>query len=69
VHVELLIETIWLRNWTEELMPDTVKKYVGLMKPDPDDKVQTGRHPGLDVPGRSRGIAPDMSPRGGGRPY
>jgi hypothetical protein len=33
VEAELIIETIWLREWTEPLMPDEVKRYLGLLAP------------------------------------
>ncbi len=34
VQASIVIETIWLREWTEQLMPDQTKKYVGLLEPD-----------------------------------
>ena len=34
VHASLLIETIWLRQWTVPFMPDKTKQYVGLMEPE-----------------------------------
>ena len=34
VDVSMIVETIWLRDWTKELMPDVVKQYVGLMEPE-----------------------------------
>ena len=33
VDVELIIETLWLRDWTSKLMPEVVKQYVGLLPP------------------------------------
>ncbi|MFW5682995.1 MAG: hypothetical protein ACOC1G_08325, partial [Phycisphaeraceae bacterium] len=33
VEVMLLIESIWLRSWTESLMPDTTKRYLGIIEP------------------------------------
>jgi hypothetical protein len=33
VEVELIIETLWLREWTSALMPDPVKQYLGLLEP------------------------------------
>ena len=33
VDVELIIETLWLRDWTKDLMPEPVKQYVGLEPP------------------------------------
>ncbi len=33
VDVSLIVETIWLRDWTKDLMPDTVQQYVGLIEP------------------------------------
>jgi len=34
VQVDLLIETIWLRDWTRELMPEGTKLYLGVITPD-----------------------------------
>lgn len=33
VKVNLLIESIWLRSWTEPLMPETTKRYLGILEP------------------------------------
>lgn len=33
VRVTMVIETIWLREWTEGLMPDKTKQYLGLAEP------------------------------------
>ena len=33
VDVSLIVETIWLRDWTKQLMPETVQQYVGLIDP------------------------------------
>ncbi|MEM8738501.1 MAG: hypothetical protein AAGG38_08505 [Planctomycetota bacterium] len=33
VEVEMIIESLWLREWTAELMPDDVKSYVGIDPP------------------------------------
>lgn len=33
VEVELIVETLWLREWTAELMPEDVQVYVGLKDP------------------------------------
>src|SRR5690606_17877022 len=32
--VTMLIETLWLRDWTLELMPDRVKERLGIAKPE-----------------------------------
>lgn len=42
VEVEIIIETLWLRDWTSELMPEDVKVYVGLADP------PEGETPGMD---------------------
>lgn len=36
VEVEMIIETIWLREWTAALMPEDVKIYLGLVEPPVD---------------------------------
>ena len=36
VKAEFIIETLWLREWTADLMPPKVKQYVGLAEPDVD---------------------------------
>lgn len=33
VQVDILIETIWLREWTKEYMPEAIKKKLGLADP------------------------------------
>ena len=33
VRAEFIIETLWLREWTADLMPPKVKQYVGLAEP------------------------------------
>ena len=34
VQIDMLIETIWLRDWTSKIMPDKTLQYVGLKEPD-----------------------------------
>lgn len=36
VQVDMLIETIWLREWTSKYMPPIVKQYLGLVPPTGD---------------------------------
>ena len=38
VQATMVIETIWLREWTEPLMPQRVRSYVGIDPPE----LQTG---------------------------
>jgi len=45
VEVEMIIETLWLREWTSKLMPQDTKVYVGLEAP-PVDATQPGVNPG-----------------------
>ncbi len=33
IDVSMIVETIWLRDWTKDLMPETVQQYVGLVEP------------------------------------
>ena len=35
VEVELLVETLWFREWAGRLMPEAVQIYVGLAEPPP----------------------------------
>lgn len=37
VRVEMTVETIWLRSWTEPMMPDSVKKRLGIPVEDEDN--------------------------------
>ncbi|MEX0885810.1 MAG: hypothetical protein WD009_05145 [Phycisphaeraceae bacterium] len=39
VQAELVVETIWLRAWTERLMPSIVRQYVGI--DEPGEELQT----------------------------
>ena len=41
VEVEMIVETLWLRDWTAALMPEDVKVYVGLAEP-PEDALPAG---------------------------
>lgn len=36
VQVDMLIETIWMREWTQHLMPATVKQRLGIAEPAPE---------------------------------
>lgn len=36
VQADLEIETLWLRDWTVELMPDSVKEHFGIVVPEPE---------------------------------
>ena len=47
VEVEMIIESLWLREWTAELMPEDVQVYVGLLDP----PAGTTGQPGMGVPG------------------
>jgi len=38
VEARLLIETLWLREWTEPLMPDDVREYMGLERRDASEE-------------------------------
>lgn len=62
VEVEMIIETLWLREWTSKLMPEDTKIYVGLLDP-PADAVQPGFGGGF--PGSEFGGYPGQ---GGGYP-
>ncbi len=43
VQVDMLIETIWLREWTKEFMPQQIKQKLGLAEPAPVEAVdETG---------------------------
>lgn len=42
VEAELIVETLWLRDWTAKLMPEDVKVYVGLADPPVDAVPNTG---------------------------
>lgn len=53
VEVTLLIESIWLRTWTEPLMPDTTKRYLGILEPEEDP--QSGNAGGFGGPGSEGG--------------
>ncbi len=63
VDVELIIETIWLRDWTAQLMPQDVKVYVGLAPPPtgtgPGGMDAYGGYGGYDPYGGAGGYAPD----------
>ncbi|MEX2670527.1 MAG: hypothetical protein WD294_00315 [Phycisphaeraceae bacterium] len=37
VEAEMIIETIWLREWTESMMPERVKEYLGLIEVEAED--------------------------------
>ena len=37
VQITMVIETIWLREWTEGLMPERTKQYLGLLEPPADE--------------------------------
>ncbi|MEE9403796.1 MAG: hypothetical protein V3V20_02785 [Algisphaera sp.] len=63
VDAELIIETVWLRDWTKELMPDVVQQYVGLTGP--SDEVGTSDGGGYDGGG---GPPPGYGGGGGGPP-
>ncbi len=34
VEVDMVIETLWMREWTEPLMPDKTREYVGIDEPE-----------------------------------
>lgn len=61
VEVEMIIETLWLREWTSKLMPEDTKIYVGLLDP-PADAVQ----PGFDGGGFGGGGYPGQGGYPGG---
>lgn len=63
VEVEMIVETLWLRDWTSKLMPEDVKIYVGLLDP-PADAIQ----PGFDGGGYPGGGYPGGGYPGGGYP-
>ena len=71
VRVELVIETIWLREWTKDLMPDLVRQYVGLDEPTDALNQAPGLSPGGFGPGGfgppgSLGPPGNLGPPGGG---
>ena len=41
VHVEMVIETIWLRNWTSALMPKEIKDELGIVEKPADGAAAT----------------------------
>lgn len=42
VEVEMIVESLWLREWTAKLMPEDTKVYVGLKAPPVDTALQGG---------------------------
>jgi len=36
VRVTLVVESIWLRQWTEPMMPPRVRSYAGIDEPEED---------------------------------
>lgn len=40
VEAELIVESLWFRNWTEKLMPEIVKKKLLIILPEPDPLLQ-----------------------------
>ncbi|MEO0514406.1 MAG: hypothetical protein AAF086_03820 [Planctomycetota bacterium] len=65
VEVEMIIETLWLREWTAKLMPDDTKVYVGLKAPPAEATLPGGGYPGEGYPG---GGYPGGGYPGGGYP-
>lgn len=58
--VTMVVETIWLREWTEQYMPEKVRQYVGIDEPDLRDTMRPGGQPGgpaglLGMPGAPGG--------------
>ncbi len=51
VEVEMILETLWLREWTAKLMPEDTKVYVGLKAPPVDSTLPGGGYPGEGYPG------------------
>lgn len=47
VEVRLVIETIWLRDWTSQYMPKLTRQYVGLDDPVDLDPTPAGGAPGM----------------------
>lgn len=37
VRAEIIIESLWLRDWTEDFMPDRVRAYLGILPPIDDE--------------------------------
>ncbi len=69
VEVDMIIETLWLREWTADMMPETVKQYVGLVAPPAD---ATGGAGGFNGdPGFGQGYGQNYSDPGygGGQNY
>lgn len=33
VHARIVVESLWLRDWTEPMMPERVKQYLGILDP------------------------------------
>ncbi|MBB6430796.1 hypothetical protein [Algisphaera agarilytica] len=64
VEVELIIESLWLREWTAELMPEDTKRYVGLLEPAEGTGV-----PGFPGGGNPYGGDPYGGGGYGGDPY
>ena len=52
VQATLLIETVWLRNWTEQWMPSLTRQYVGIDEAtDLDSRGSPQRQPGVPAGG------------------
>ena len=54
VEVELLIESVWLRTWTEPFMPNIIKSLLGVLQPD-DEGFEDPRTYLTGTPGSRRG--------------
>ena len=42
VRMEAVIETLWLRDWTEPLMPQEIKQLLGINRPAPGEQIDAG---------------------------
>jgi len=66
VDVAMIVETIWLRDWTKDLMPEEVQQYVGLIEPVGGSAVPGGDPYGGDPYGDPYGGGYGGDPYGGG---
>lgn len=59
VEVTLLIESIWLRSWTEPLMPEATKRHLGILEPlQPPEEQEYDPRQGYEDPYNGRRPGP-----------
>ena len=44
VEADLIVESLWFRNWTEDIMPKIVKEKLLIVVPEPDFSAQPDRY-------------------------